>query len=201
VSSREGDTVPPPEATEGNWATRGGSNLRERAVLRNRLVVLFILSLFPALGAFAQAPDATPSPAENTRSGKTVERRLYVGMWTIHFRDLERGLDNNWLVALSWGRIYGGTFINSFGKRAYSVGMQRSVARWNLRIVSAGVGYRAGLVTGYNERLFRLAGETPVLPFVQPLIMLDANRLGLELSYSGVIASAGLNVRLGSDAR
>jgi hypothetical protein len=170
-------------------------------VLRNRLIVLFPLFLFPAPVAFAQAPDARPSPAENARAAKTAEPRLYVGMWTIHFRDLDRGLDNNWAVGLSWGRLYGATFINSFGKRAYSVGVQRAVARWNSRLVSAGLGYRVGIVTGYDERLFPLAGETPVLPLFQPLITLDANRLGLELSYAGVIASAGLNVRLGSDAR
>jgi hypothetical protein len=170
-------------------------------VLRNRLIVLFLLFLLPASGAFAQPPDATPSPTETARAAKTADRRLYVGMWTIHFRDLDRGIDNNWLLALSWGPIYGGTFINSFGKRAYSVGVQRAVARWNSRIVSAGLGYRVGLVTGYDERLFPLAGETPVLPLFQPLITLDASRLGLELSYSGVIASAGLNVRLRDDAR
>jgi hypothetical protein len=170
-------------------------------VLRNRFTVLFLLFFLPAPGASAQLPGPKGSSAENAAAAKTVERRLYVGMWTIHFRDLDRGLDNNWLLALSWGRIYGATFINSFGRRAYSAGVQRAVARWNWPIISAGLGYRVGLVTGYDERLFPLAGETPVLPLLQPLITLDAKRLGLELSYSGVIASAGLNVRLGSDAR
>jgi hypothetical protein len=136
------------------------------------------------------------SPIPNAVAEEPADRRLYLGMWTIHFRDLDRGLDNNWLLAVSWGRIYGATFVNSFGKRAYSTGVQRTVARWNSRTVSLGLGYRAGLVTGYDERLFPLAGKTPVLPLLQPLINVDASRLGLELSYSGVIASAGLNVRL-----
>jgi hypothetical protein len=127
---------------------------------------------------------------------KAAERRLYVGMWTLHFRDMERGLDNNWMLGMSWGRLYGATFVNSFGRRAYSVGLQETIARWRAGMVPVSLGYRAGLVTGYNERLFHLAGETPVLPFVQPLINLDADRLGLELSYLGVIASVGLNVRL-----
>lgn len=126
----------------------------------------------------------------------TAPRRLYVAMWTFHFREPDRALDNNWLLAISWGRVYGATFVNSFGRRAYSAGVQQNMARWNLRLVRIGLGYRAGLVTGYDERLFRLAGRTPVLPLVQPLIDLDfVNRLGWELSYSGVIASAALNVR------
>jgi hypothetical protein len=169
--------------------------------VRRPIVVLFLLFLLP-LGAFAQQPDTMPAPSKGAEDGDTAaDRRLYFAMWTIHFRDLERGLKNNWLLAVSWGRIYGATFINSFGRRAYSAGVQRAVARWNWPIISAGLGYRVGLVTGYDERLFPLAGETPVLPVLQPLITLDAKRLGLELSYSGVIASAGLNVRLGSDAR
>jgi hypothetical protein len=58
-----------------------------------------------------------------------------------------------------------------------------------------GLGYRAGLITGYDERFIPLAGKTPVVPLVQPLFLVDGQRLGLELSYSGVIASAALNVR------
>jgi hypothetical protein len=157
--------------------------------------VLLLLVVLP-LGASARQADAMPPPAENAGAEETADPRLYFVMWTIHFRDLDRGLDNNWLLAISWGGFYGATFINSFGKRAYSAGVQRDVARWNSGIVSLGLGYRAGVVTGYDERLFPLAGKTPVLPLLQPLITLDASRLGLELSYSGVIASAGLSVRL-----
>ncbi len=159
---------------------RAGRSKLARRIRQPTVLVLLLLSL--PLGAFAQQRE-------------TADRRLYVGMWTIHFRDLDRGIENNWLLAVSWGRVYGATFINSFGKRAYSTGVQETVVRWKPRIVSVGVGYRAGLVTGYDERLFPLAGKTPVLPLFQPLITLDANRLGLELSYSGVIASGGLNVR------
>ena len=158
--------------------------------------IALILSVFLPLGASAHQPAATPHPAEAVRDTTPPDRRLYVGMWTLHFRDLDRGLDNNWLVGMSRGPIYGATFINSFGRRAYSVGAQQTAARWSPGLVSLGLGYRAGLVTGYDERLFPLAGRTPVLPFVQPLITLDAKQCGLELSYLGVVASAALNVRL-----
>jgi hypothetical protein len=158
-------------------------------------IALLLLVVVP-LGASARQVGAMSAPGDEPGAEHSADPRLYVGMWTLHFRDLDRGLDNNWLLALSWGRIYGGTFINSFGRRAYSVGVQETVARWSAGIVSLGLGYRAGVVTGYDERLFPLAGKTPVLPVLQPLITLDGNRLGLEVSYSGVIASAGLNVRL-----
>jgi hypothetical protein len=158
---------------------------------------LSLLLLLLAVGGFAPRLDALPLTSGGSGDErKTPDRRLYVGMWTIHFRDLDRGVENNWLVGLSWGRIYGATFINSFGKRAYSAGMQGDLARWDSRMVSIGLGYRAGLVTGYDKRFIRLADKTPVLPLLQPLLNVDAKRLGLELSYSGVVASAGLNLRL-----
>jgi hypothetical protein len=58
------------------------------------------------------------------------------------------------------------------------------------------MGYRAGVVTGYDERFLPIAGKIPVIPLFQPLITLDAKRLGLEFSYSGVVASGGINIRL-----
>ena len=155
-----------------------------------RSVLLLTLS-FLTLGAGAR-------PAGALLGNGDPDRRVYAGMWTFHFRDPGRGLDNNWLVGMSWGKLYGATFVNSFGRRAYSGGVQRVLARWEPGIVSLGLGYRAGLVTGYDERLFPLAGKTAVLPLIQPLLNVDgrASRLGLELSYSGVVASAALNVRM-----
>jgi hypothetical protein len=162
--------------------------------IRHLTALLFLLVL--PLASFAQPVDTMLPAAENAETPEPADRRLYFAMWTIHFRDLDRGLDNNWLLAMSWGRMYGATFVNSFGRRAYSIGVQQSIARWKAGIVSARLGYRAGLVTGYDERLFPLAGTTPVLPLLQPLVTLDVNRLGLELSYSGVIASTGWSIRL-----
>jgi hypothetical protein len=154
-----------------------------------------VLLVVLALGSSAREADALVPSRANVSANDPAARRLYFAMWTFHFRDVGRGLDNNWVVGVSWGRIYGATFINSFGKRAYSIGLQRTVAHWSSRTVSPGLGYRVGLITGYDRRLFPLAGKTPVLPLLQPLVTLDADRLGLELSYVGVIMSGGVNVR------
>ena len=148
------------------------------------------------LGAFARWLDAQSAPSANVDERKTPERRLYVAMWTFHFREPETGLENNWLVAGSWGKVFGATFVNSFEVRAYCAGLQDIVARANLRLTSLGLGYRVGLITGYDERFLPIAGKIPVLPFVQPLLHFDAKRLGLELSYSGVVAHTAVNIRL-----
>ena len=147
-----------------------------------------------SLGGSPREAGAMSDPGSSEPT-KATDRRLYLGMWTFHFRDVGRGLDSNRLVGMSWGRVYGATFVNSFGKRSYTGGLQGTLASWSSPVVSLGLGYRAGLVTGYDERLFPLAGKTPVLPLLQPLINLDGRRMGLELSYSGVVASAALNVR------
>ena len=156
-----------------------------------RLVCFLILLLATSAGQL----HATPVPSDTTAAAKAPDRRLYLGMWTVHFRDPGRGIENNWLVGVSWRGIYGATFINTFGNRSYSAGFQGILARWNPGLISLGLGYRVGLLTGYDERFMPLAGKTPVVPLVQPRLTLDGKRLGLELSYSGVVASTGFNVR------
>jgi hypothetical protein len=135
------------------------------------------------------------APEEHTGSARRSDRRLYVGMVTLHFRELDRGLDNNSIIGVSLGRFYGATLINSFGKRAYTAGVQGAFTQRATGPVTLGFGYRAGLITGYDERFISLAGKTPVLPLLQPLATVDAKRVGMELSYAGVVASAALNVR------
>lgn len=160
-----------------------------------RIAAISLLSIALSAGAFAAPLHALPLGRDDGTEGKPSNRRLYLGLWTLHLRDPGRGLDSNWLLGVAVGKIYAATFINSFGNRAYSAGFQDVVARWNPEILSIGFGYRVGLVTGYDERFIRLAGKTPVLPLVQPLLIVERQRLGVEFSYSGVVASAGFMVR------
>ena len=157
--------------------------------------VLRLILLLVALGAPARPLGAVP-PSPDSGKAKTTERRIYFSMWTVHLLNREDRLQNNSLIAVSWDWAYAATFINSFDERSYSAGIQETVARREFGLVSLAAGYRIGLITGYDERLFRLAGEVPVLPLLQPLVTLQADRLGIELSYSGVVASAALLFRL-----
>jgi hypothetical protein len=60
-----------------------------------------------------------------------------------------------------------------------------------------GVGYRVGLVTGYDERLFALANYTPVLPFAGLLVSADIGPLGIEsvYVYKAITLEASLRLR------
>lgn len=87
-----------------------------------------VLLLLTALGcapnvAHAQTPPPKPPP----------ETHLYLGMWTTHLNADKPAIDPNWLVAVSHGHVFGGTFTNSFGKRGYTAGFQQ-------RLVQAGSG-------------------------------------------------------------
>lgn len=176
------------------------ANHGTHATMIQRILVTIVVSplLLAALtvprAAGAESPVGSATGATSVDDERT-ERRLYVGMVTLHFRDLDRGLDNNWLLGLSWGRIYGATLLNSFGNRSYTAGIQGTMKQWGPSKSAIGVGYRAGLITGYDERFIPLAGKIPVLPLVQPLLRVDGRRLGVELTYSGIIASGALNVR------
>lgn len=119
--------------------------------------------------------------------------RLYVGLWSTHFRDIRRGLRQNWLLGMTAHGWYAGTFINSFGSRSVTVGIQRTMTRGVKGSVTPSVGYRLGIVTGYDERFWSLAGKSPVLPFPQLLGGLDSGNLGMELGLAPLVATLGPN--------
>ncbi len=159
--------------------------MKRRAAL---LAAVLLLTAGQARSAAGQDPD----PAARTHSGAL---RVYVGMWSTHIRDVSRGLSNNWLVGLGWRSLYGGTFINSFGNRSFTVGMQRTVARGEDATVIPSLGYRLGVVSGYDERFMSIASWAPVLPLAQLLGGLETGRTGLELGWAGLVATLSPHFR------
>lgn len=154
----------------------------------------------PLRGAWpAGAPPPGGGGGEGSPGGEgRPPTRLYLGMWSVHLRDLSPHPTTNHLVALSHDGFFAGTFINSFDDRGMAAGVQRDLIRWGGDGAATSLGWRAGLVTGYDERLLGgLGGRTPVLPFLQVLWNVDWRRVGVEFSYSGIVVSAATNVRLG----
>lgn len=149
-----------------------------------------VLLLTAAPLGSAAAQDAGASA--RTRSSAV---RLYVGMWSTHLRDFSRGLRNNWLVGLGWRGLYGGTFVNSFGNRSFTAGIQQTVARGEDATVIPSLGYRLGVVSGYDERFMSIASWAPVLPMAQVLGGLESGRTGLEVGWAGLVATLGPHFR------
>lgn len=148
-----------------------------------------------ALCCALPVPGGAQSTSPDER-GAPHGMRLHVGMWTTHLSRPGRGLDANWLVAVGWRGLYGGTFVNSFSDRSFAVGIERSMARSGDGPVATGVGYRLGLVTGYDERLHGLAGKLPVLPALQVMGDVAVGRTGLELAWAGKVATMGPFMRV-----
>jgi hypothetical protein len=122
--------------------------------------------------------------------------RVHTGMWTMHFRDMQRGVEANHLLGVTWRGFYAVTFTNSFDKRAYSGGIEQTPFSRDAGPLTLNLGYRAGLVSGYDERFHKLAGRSPVIPVVQLRAGVDAGPGGVELSWAGVVTSVSCNFRM-----
>ena len=91
-------------------------------------------------------------------------------MWTLHIDHADEGLSNDDL----WGVMYRGgfaaTFITTHGPRGYTVGLERNWASGERGPLAGMLGFRAGLVYGYDERLGWVAGKCPIIPLLQPVV-------------------------------
>jgi hypothetical protein len=165
-----------------------------------RLPVALACALLVPAGARAQTTPTAESPATSTEQQDHTGRprhptRLYFGMWTTHLKHEVITLENNWVVGFSWRGFFGATFLNSFGRRAYTGGIQRTIVSAEPRPIGASLGFRLGFVTGYDGRFMRLARETPVLPLAQPFASIDLQRVSFEVSYTFVVVSLAVSYR------
>lgn len=124
--------------------------------------------------------------------GNPAPNALYVGMVTYHLEHSDNDARwNNNLIALSYHGYFAGTLKNSFDDRAYAVGIERLWGKQQLSDnVSNEVGYRLGLISGYDERMIRIAKYTPVLPFPQVTDTIMWKHIGLQVGWSVVTVSA-----------
>ena len=172
-----------------------------RKAVFNRVIVPATCLCVLWLPARAQAQDTTPDPHEKptappARDTRTRHpTRIYFGMWTIHLRDDVVALKNNWAVGVTSHGFFGATFLNSYGRRAYTAGLQRTIISTEPGSLGASLGFRLGLVSGYDGRFMRIARDTPVLPLVQPFATIDIGHVGVEVSYTFVIISVATAIR------
>src|SRR5215831_8048638 len=109
-------------------------------------LVLFGLSA-PARAQTLPAPEnptpaQAPTPAE--QPAHHYETRVYFGMWTIHLREPVVTLQNNWVVGFTTHGYFGATFLNTFGNRAFTGGIQRTLISTAPRPLSVALGMRLG---------------------------------------------------------
>lgn len=127
-------------------------------------------------------------------SDASPQDRVLWGMWSYHLRDLASGAPSNGMMGLVYEGFIAATFITTHGPRGWALGVERnwiSLAEGPAEVM---LGYRAGLLYGYDRRLFRLAEITPIIPFFQPVLFLRGGPLTLDATYTYVVVSftAGL---------
>ena len=152
--------------------------------MRPALILMGALTL-TAVPCRATVLSGDPDSTSTVSGGASV----YLGMWTSHFRHLREGFANNWLLGVGWRGYYAGTFINSYGNRAFTAGIERIVTRGAGGSVVPMMGYRLGLISGYDKRFLSIAGKTPVLPMAQLTGALEMGPTGIGLAWSGLVAS------------
>jgi hypothetical protein len=135
----------------------------------------------PGLGA----PDEERASFWSGVAGSPADRRRAIfGLWSMHpyepqFPEVEwtRGF------GFAFAQWFGATFVNSYDERSFIVGLERYWARGRHGFVGFGLGYRAGLVTGYDERLVSWAEDLPVLPFAGIVGWVDVGPAGVDVYY------------------
>jgi hypothetical protein len=174
-------------------ARRGRLPSRLSLVLRC-LIVIAAVHATPLRASDDEAPEPTRSTWSKALWGQAQESTAYLGMWTRHFHP---GVDNNQMIAIDYRGYFGGTFINSYGQRSYAAGFDRTLlSRTSSSNLAYGIGYRLGVIQGYDSRLLSVAGKTPVVPFLQATGDLSWKRIGIEGTYCVRVVTWGFFVRL-----
>jgi hypothetical protein len=147
-----------------------------------------ILAAFPSQAAAQQANGSAPRQPTQTH--------IYFGLWSVHLNADRIGVDsNNVMLGVTHGPVFATTFVNSFGKRAYAAGLQRALAWRRSSLGAASLGVRLGAISGYDERFLAFAKDTPVIPMASVYTLFELKRVGIEASWTLVVASAAISVR------
>jgi hypothetical protein len=150
----------------------------------------FLLSALLA-GAPQSAPPATDSPPPAHK-----QTHVYFGLWSTHLNADRLHIDsNNVMVGVTHGPVFATTFVNSFGKRAYAAGFQHAILSGTRGHYAASLGFRLGAISGYDERFLSFAKDTPVLPMLSVYSLFEERHLGVEVSWTMVVASAAVCFR------
>ncbi len=115
---------------------------------------------------------------------------------TTHLYKLHEGWDNNRVIGLTYQGYFAGTFITTHGPRGWVGGFERSWWEGRAGPVRTMIGFRAGLVYGYDHRLGYVADAIPILPYAQPVALARWGPVSLDVSYTWVVASVTGGVTL-----
>ena len=150
-----------------------------------RRLIMVALAASSVLQAGPLAGQSETDEDGSSVFGQSPDRRRFIpGFWVAHPFDAQ-------FPELDWARGAGiqvstwfaAALINSYDRFSMIAGVERKWFDHRARGVGYGLGYRAGLMTGYDERLLKLARHLPALPFGGLLGWLDFSGIALDTFY------------------
>ncbi len=154
-----------------------------------------------AIEASAQAPDAgidqstEPRPWWLLLSETSPENRVIWSQWTLHLRFAHQGFFYDNLFGVVYRGAFAGTFITSYEERGFLAGIERQWFSGERGPLAGMLGFRAGLVYGYDEQLGWVAGKSPIIPMFQPMLYGRLGPLTADLTYTWVVVSITAGLR------
>ncbi len=126
--------------------------------------------------------------------GQPAQDTIYLGMWSHHFIDNSDDYQTTHnLLAITYRGFYGGTFQNSLRRSYLGGGIPRDVYRTNIDIISIEIGYRLGILYGYDSMELYDNGLFPLLQLYSDL---DYKNVGVQFSWAGSALTVGFLIRL-----
>lgn len=125
--------------------------------------------------------------------GRPARDHIYLGMWTVHLQPGKDQENTNNLIGMTYDGYFGGTFINTHGDRTWSAGWQRTLFQERYGDIEVEAGYRAGMMYGYRK--FLNLYDTGFFPLLQTVLDIDYKGFGVQLSWAGVVVTAGFYYR------
>jgi len=175
-----------------------------------RFLLLLVMVFSVGLSTYAWAADsatgdetATQDVAADVRPidkvckweflpGEPARNSIYLGMWSYHFwGDSDYRTDNN-LIGGVYRGCYAGTFINSHDDRTTSIGWQRDFYTRTREDLRLDVGYRFGIMHGYDE--FSI-GNSKLFPLLQFYADVAYKQVGVQFTWVGQAVTAGFLIR------
>jgi len=121
--------------------------------------------------------------------GSPEPNRLYVGKAALHLERIEDGLSWHPMLGVSWRGFFLKTFINTHEGRTWAGGIGRGILAAEGTDYGVRLGYRLGLVRGYDARLMRQAEEWPVLPAGQVVLDTRVRGVGVQFAWVWIVSS------------
>ena len=124
--------------------------------------------------------------------GEPARNSIYLGMWSYHlWGDSDYRTDNQ-LIGGVYRGCYAGTFINSHDDRTTSIGWQRDFYTRTREDLRLDVGYRFGIMHGYDE--FSI-GNSKLFPLLQFYADVAYKQVGVQFTWVGQAVTAGFLIR------